>query len=255
MTHTATDIHTEHSRDYILTAGESNAQGIMPLTLMVERVIESATRHANELGIGYDALIKHNIGWVLSRLTLEMSRFPRINEHYCLTTWIESTNKFFSLRNFAITAPGGEVLGYARTVWVAIDYATRRMAPLSKFDMSLFPTAPLECPIAPTPQMKALEGDCETSFYRFKYCDLDFNRHVNTVRYIEVLMNQWSLEHYDRYFPSRFDIIFHHECYYDEEIELRRRREDGTMTDMCEMVAAPDKRAISAAFTWKELEK
>ena len=69
----------QYSHSYILTAGESDAEGRMPLTLVTERVIEVATEHANALNIGYDALIKKNIGWVLSRLSIEMLRYPRIN--------------------------------------------------------------------------------------------------------------------------------------------------------------------------------
>lgn len=61
---------TEYTHKYTLTAGESNACGRMPLTLVTERIIEVATEHANALGIGYAALITRNIGWVLSRLSI-----------------------------------------------------------------------------------------------------------------------------------------------------------------------------------------
>ena len=67
-------IQPEFSHSYQLTAGESDAEGRMPITLLTERIIQVATEHANSLGIGYDALIKKNIGWVLSRLSLEMLR-------------------------------------------------------------------------------------------------------------------------------------------------------------------------------------
>ena len=87
------------SKDYFLTAGESNAEGRMPLTLVAERVIEVATEHANSLGIGYANLIKSNIGWVLSRMSIEMVRYPVINDSYTMETWIESYNRMFSNRN------------------------------------------------------------------------------------------------------------------------------------------------------------
>lgn len=86
----------QHTHSYTLTAGESNAEGVMPLTLLVERIIEISTEHANNLNIGYATLIKQNIGWVLSRLSVEMTSLPTINESYTLTTWIESYNRHFS---------------------------------------------------------------------------------------------------------------------------------------------------------------
>lgn len=242
---------TEHSRSYFLSAGESNAEGLMPLTLMVERLIEISTEHANSLGIGYAELIKKNIGWVLSRVSLEMHRYPRINETYVLTTWIESYNRFFSERNIAVTAPGGEVLGYARTVWVAMDFEKRALANLTQLDRRCFPVADLPCPIDRTPTL-APAGEGATAVpYTFKYCDLDFNRHVNTVRYIELLLNQKSLEHYDAFVAGRFDIHFHHECRYGQTVELRVESADGS--DTFDIVTPDGKHAIVARIKWKEI--
>ena len=39
-----------YSKEYFLTAGECDAEGRMPLTLLTSRIIESATCHANSLG-------------------------------------------------------------------------------------------------------------------------------------------------------------------------------------------------------------
>ena len=60
-----TTFPTEYNHAYILTAGESDASGRMPLTLITERVIEVSTEHANALGIGYAALITKKWGGCL----------------------------------------------------------------------------------------------------------------------------------------------------------------------------------------------
>ena len=57
-------ITPEYTHTYLLTAGECNAQGIMPVTLFAARVIEVATFHANGLGVGYDRLIADGLAWV-----------------------------------------------------------------------------------------------------------------------------------------------------------------------------------------------
>ncbi len=187
---------TEYTHKYTLTAGESNACGRMPLTLVTERIIEVATEHANALGIGYAALITRNIGWVLSRLSIEMTRYPIINEEYSFTTWIESYNRHFSERNFAIHDGSGAIIGYARTVWVAMDFASRTVADLTAFEREAFPTADLPCPIPKAPRISPLPPEAENESYTFRYCDIDFNRHVNTVRYLELILNHWPLEHH-----------------------------------------------------------
>ena len=44
-------------RTYFLTPAECNPQQRMPLTLLINRIIEVATLHATELGIGYADLV------------------------------------------------------------------------------------------------------------------------------------------------------------------------------------------------------
>lgn len=234
-----------YSHRYLLTAGESDAEGRMPLTLVVERVIEVASEHANRLGIGYDALLAHGIGWVLSRISVEMSRYPAINKHYTFTTWIESYNRRFSERCFCITADSGEVLGYARTIWVAIDFKTRAAADLSVLGADAFVVADLPCPIERTPRLPALTSDDTCAQYTFGYRDIDFNRHVNTIRYLDLILNHWPLGHYDEYAPARFDILFHQECVYGEAVDLRF--DD---SGICEIVKDDGTRALAAHISW-----
>jgi len=79
---------------------------------------------------------------------------------------------------------------------------------------------PGRCPIekASRPQSP---GEYTTEHYRFTYCDLDFNRHVNSSRYIELLLNQWPLEFHDANRLTRFEIAYLHEAYSGEEVEVR----------------------------------
>ena len=244
--------HSQHSNTYLLTAGETDAEGRMPLTLVTERIIEVASEHANLMGIGYDALITHNVGWVLSRVSIEMVSYPEINSYYTLTTWIESYNRRFSERNFVMTDSSGRVLGYMRTVWVAMDFVTRTGVDLSAMFDKPFATADLPCPIAKAPRVAPLPEDAAAEQYTFKYRDLDFNRHVNTVRYLDLILNHWSLEHYDVYEPRRFDIMFHHECHYGDTVDLRVCRDEATGASLCEIVR-DGTRCIVASIQWKKL--
>lgn len=240
-------IYTHH---YFLTAGETNAEGRMPLTLLMERVIEIATEHANVLGIGYARLIEEDMGWVLSKVSIEMERYPAINENYTLTTWIEGYNRLFSERNIKVSDGSGRAIGYVRTVWVAMSFSRRCLADLSVFGPLSFPAGTMECPIANTPRIGSPGADCESEYYTFRYCDVDFNRHVNTVRYIEMILNHWPLEWYDTHRVERFDIIFHRECLYDERVKLVVGPVDEQERQLCEIVRADGSRAVAVAVKW-----
>ena len=62
-----------------MTAAECNPEKEMPLSLVMTKIIEVATLHANSWGVGYADMIRNNEGWVLSRVTIEMLRYPKVN--------------------------------------------------------------------------------------------------------------------------------------------------------------------------------
>lgn len=212
-----------YSREFFLAAGECNAEKSMSLTMLVNRIIRVATEHANLLDVGYANLTPMGKGWVLSKLALEMKRYPHVNEQYRIVTWIEGVDRFLCSRNFVIYSGDGCELGHVRSLWVVIDFGTRMMCDITSLgDRMMIPPdddAP-QCPIMKPTRIR-LAVTSRMSTYVFKYCDVDFNRHVNTVRYIEAFMNCWPLEHYDNYVVGRFEISFVKECLYGMEVNVR----------------------------------
>lgn len=210
------------SRSYYLAAGEGTPERKMPVGLLFARCIEVATEHANLLGIGFADLIKHGLSWVLSRMVVEMTDYPRVNETYTIETWVENFNRAFSDRNFRILDSEGRVCGYARSTWVTIDMERRTLGDLSGFSSLGAVVRPdIECPIAPCGRHRALGEDATmTLARRFAYSDIDSNRHVNTVRYIEMLMDCHSADFHADNFISRLEVSFMRECTYGELGEI-----------------------------------
>ena len=224
------------TRSFFISAGDANAEGELSLTVLATKIIEIATLHANSLGIGNPSMAHLNAGWVLSRLTVEMESYPKVNDTYVLSTWIEEFNKHFSIRNFKIGSPEGIVYGYARSIWMVMDAGERTMLGLGHLSL---PREMISGEIVPIPRQekhipivseadeeissrKYLLATHEPDIYTFSYCDLDSYRHVNTVRYIALLLNQFSLSEHDASFVNRIELSFLHEASYGMTTELAR---------------------------------
>lgn len=213
-------IEKEYTQKFFLVAGDCNPEKELPLTLLGNRVIEIATVHANSWGIGYDALIKNNHAWVLSRVAVEMKRYPKVNEEYSLTTWIESYNRHFSKRNMEIADANGQTIGYVRTVWMIIDLASRGAADIERYGSLSDYVSERECPIAEISRLRLSADARKAGEYVFKYADCDVNRHVNTVRYVELLLNQFSLDQFDQNYVERFEVAFNKETHYGSKADV-----------------------------------
>ena len=237
----------EYSQTYYLAAGECNPQGEMPLTLFMTRIIEIATWHANSWGVGYERLIRDNQVWVLSRVTIEMEAFPRVNTNYTVTTWIEDYNRHFSQRNMRIDGADGQPLGYVRTIWMVIDLNTRASVDIEKLGYIRENVSTIPCPIEPQSRLRPIEQGHAVE-YTFGYMDCDFNRHVNTVRYLSHLMNLFDMECYDHYFIHRMEISFIKETHYGETAQVIIDDSDPMDSRMSVTVDGQDH--VRARFLW-----
>jgi len=244
----------EFTQEYVLQAGECNPEGEMPLTLLTRRIIEVATSHADSWGVGYERLIKDNTGWVLSRLTIELERYPVVGERYSLTTWIEDYNRHFSQRNMILCDGEGKAIGYVRSIWMVINFATRQGVDISQLSYISANVSPRQCPIEPQSRLRPLDNVAVSLPYTFAYCDCDFNRHVNTVRYIEHLLNLFPLSRFDSQMVRRMELAFLKETRYGDKVNITLADAD----DMDSRLAITDDEGndhVRARLCWTPRQK
>lgn len=246
-----------HEHEYFLTAAECDAAGRMPLTLLVERIIETATEHANILGIGYEDLKQYHIGWVLSRLSIEMKRPPRFNSRYMFKTYINDLNRLYSTRTHELYVENDrgemEQTGAVRTVWVAIDTAKRTAADLSVIHAEECVRSDSPCPVSPVRLIKPSATLVIMGKYCFRYTDIDINGHVNSVRYLDSILQVRPMEWHLNHDIERFDIIYHHECMWGQEATVGAQYAPMD-TDIVDLSVAGETK-VSARIKWREKER
>ena len=255
-------------KSYFLSASDANAEGNLSLTSLTTNIIDIATEHANSLGIGNPSMIDMNAGWILSRITIDLNETPKVNDTYVLKTWIEDFNRHFSARCFSISSPDGKIYGYCRTIWLVIDASTHKNLGLSHFnfpsDLILGDKAPIPMqekhfPIYKGDEIghaKAIKATHKPFYYTFKYCDLDFYRHVNTVRYVTLLLNQFTLKEHDETWVKRIELSFLHEASYGmDTLLLRSDSIDDTLVSSFQLSDASNGSALLFARVRREFAK
>ncbi len=209
------------SNSYNITAAGCDAARRLPPSTIVANIIDLAVAHADSLGVGFAALEPHGIMWVMGRISIEVTKWPRMFDSYELTTWVEGINRLFSERDFELRV-NGATAGYARTIWSALDMTTRRSASLAPVMQALsdaaMPSRP--CPIDKGQRPVVPANPRSVRQFTFGLSDLDFNRHVTTTRYVDLIMDTVPLDLYDRSALSRLDIAFHREARYADSVEI-----------------------------------
>ncbi|MCH5226217.1 MAG: hypothetical protein J1F16_00145 [Muribaculaceae bacterium] len=253
---------------YFLSASDANAEGVLSFSSLTSNIIDIATEHANSLGIGNPSMTDMNAGWILSRITIDLNEIPAVNSEYVLKTWIEDFNRHFSARCFSIASPEGKIYGYCRTIWLIIDASTHKNLGLSHIKMpedlilgekAPIPTQEKHFPIVGMDEEavgKSIKATHPPFRYKFKYCDLDFYRHVNTVRYVTMLLNQFSLKEHDEAGVKRIELSFLHEaCYGMETLMLRSDSADDPFVSSFQLTDASNGNALLFARTKRVPDK
>ena len=155
---------------------------------------ESAWRNAEALGLGFHELAAKNKFWILSRLYVEMYRYPLWGNTVQLETWPKGIDNLFALRDFRIkSADGKEILGAGASAWLIIDGTTHRLQRIEQIcsDIPCYPQNAVEhtlAKIAPasemTSQTRIIAG----------YTNVDINNHVNNVCYLNWAVNWLPVE-------------------------------------------------------------
>lgn len=199
-------------------------------------LLNAAEQHAKARGFGMYDVNSDNYTWVLSRLCVEMNEMPLVWDHVNVTTWIENIYKLFTNRNFSIKSPSGKIYGYARSIWALIDYNTRQPQNLEEMyanNFSIYLNPEELCPITKQGRVKPLEDENWVKNIKTEYTDIDLNGHVNSIKYIEHIMNLFALSDYeDGRNLHRIEIAYMAESFFSDNLSLYKRNIDENTFDV-----------------------
>lgn len=199
---------------------EVDFRGKFTFPLLMNQLLNAAGIHANNRGFGISQLNAEDKTWVLSRAAIELYDYPKNEDVFEIRTWVEGLMRTFTLRNFEVVDSCGNVIGYARTVWAMIDMQSRKPVNLTELGIDKF-IEKRDCPIERSGKIM-LANDYTESKFSVKYSDVDINQHLNSAKYVEHIVDVFSLQDLREKDIRRFEIEYIEECHFGEEIIVRK---------------------------------
>lgn len=186
-------------------------------------LLNVADRHSMERGYGMPTLTKMNRTWVLSRLAIEMREMPMAYENFSISTWIEDAKRFYTSRNFKISGHDGKTFGYGRSIWAMIDAETRKPVDIISVKDGLigeYVDKDTLCPIKAASRV-IINGTLHlTRQIKPCYGDIDINGHVNSIKYLEHIIDLFPLKIFSEYFLERIDMAYVAESHYGDILNI-----------------------------------
>ena len=188
-------------------------------------MLNAADFHSTDRGFGMRRLLTIQRSWVLSRLAIEMDEMPAMYTKFNIETWVESAMRYFTSRNFRVVDNEGKVYGYGRSIWAMIDTESRQPTDIFAIDngaIEQWIEKEKPCPIDKGGRVKM--GD-EAELVRTidtYYNDVDINGHINSVKYIEHILDLWSLDWYREHRLKRFEVAYVAEAHAGDQLSFYR---------------------------------
>lgn len=191
-------------------------------------MLNAADFHSNERSYGMHYLQTINKTWVLSRLAIEMEEMPKAYDDFAIETWVEAAMKFFTSRNFVVHSRDGQkTYGYGRSIWAMIDTQSRQPVDLLGVRDGLivdYVETSKACPIEKSSRVKMGDKAELVRSIDTYYNDIDFNGHVNSVKYIEHVLDLFDLDWYRSHVLKRFEIAYVAESYQGDRLNFYREQ-------------------------------
>ncbi len=243
-----------HREPYVVRWYETDPDGWATPRAVCQLLQEAAIVHAALLDVAVERLIEDGVAWVLSRLRLELSRWPRGGDEVTVETWPHAASRLLIERRFLLTDPAGE-LGRATSLWIVMDLERRRPIRLPQFIRgSMGALIDPEARPWSAPAIGEPAGVAGRRRFEVRLSDLDMVRHVNNAHY-----PQWAVESVpealwvDRR-PAVLDVHFLGECRLGDTVTSESGPADGDGTTYLHRLTRGDGAQVARATSrWAPL--
>jgi acyl-ACP thioesterase len=177
-----------------------------------------ASEHAAILDLSIDRLLAQGIAWVLAKMQIEIVNNKPLTDTVTVHTWPVEVSKLQFRRDFEVYTASGELYARAITQWVIVNMTSRRVEKIPDFVAALHPHNPKYS----MPESKwRIEAQLEAPHLADLFvtpADIDINKHVNNVRYVDWVMDSVPMAFRN---ATALEILYRAEAVEGERLEAR----------------------------------
>jgi medium-chain acyl-[acyl-carrier-protein] hydrolase len=186
--------------------------------------LEAAWNHAENLGFGFAHLGAQGKFWVLSRLRIEVTRYPVWGAQANLRTWPRGIQSLFALREFEFVDESNQRLAAGSSAWLVVDSISKRPQRLLKLLPNLASFAPKPALGQDPEKLEDNESWDSESPITARYTDIDVNNHVTAARYLGWIIDSYPAGFHAQNSLHAIDVNYLSETIEGEQLIVRTRQ-------------------------------
>ncbi len=176
-------------KEYYLRASDFDKFGNIKPSAVLDLFQDAAGQHAEEIGVGFEQMIKRSYLWVLTKIKFEINGELNKYQKIIVKTWPLKPNRLCYRREYCILNEKGERLVGGSSEWVVVHSEKRRF--LSVPDLYPFNDEFYEEMMFDGKLGKVTDFETTQTPYivRAGFSELDVNNHVNNTKYANYILD------------------------------------------------------------------
>jgi len=210
-----------------ITSAETDMFMHLRLGAVVNLLIQSAINSAESLGFGFKGLRKQQLYWVLSRMTVEIYQPMTWNQEVEVETWPKTLEGLLYMRDFIIRDKEQNIIARATSGWLAIDAETKKPKILDSIEAQMFVHLKEKHALQKSPEKLSATSEGDEFDVKSSYFDFDLNSHVTSTRYVDWMMDTFTVDFHKNHNPKKLSINFMKETLPGDTLNIFRGSQDG----------------------------
>ena len=214
-----------YTKNYKVEINHVDFKGDLKLSSLFTYCQDIAGLHAENLGMGRKVLYEqYGVIWVLVRVRVDIIKYPKYRDIITIETWPQEPSRMGFDRDFLVKDKEGNILAKAVSTWVVIDVESRKLVRTKAVYTGYPPVIDeraIDCKLG---HLKS-SGELEMAYERIvRYSDIDVNEHLNNAKYLDFIMDSFTLEEHKNFDVKSIEISYSNEALSGETIGIYEDR-------------------------------
>ena len=213
------------TQEYSVRHDDTDITGRMSVPALGDCMLDIASLHANEIAWGIDQMQHGGLTWVIAGMKFIIHRMPRIDSRFKIETHVSAYSRISTQRDFVAFDDDGKIAEVS-SEWLIINMENRRPVFINDFVPRLEEVCIAEGALPKYKHLRQSQMDISAQYQRcILYSDIDINRHLYSMRYLQMALDTFEVEYLERCNISEIDLNFIAEVLCGETVDVVRRSE------------------------------
>ncbi len=214
------------TQEYCVRHNETDVTGRMSIPALGDCMLDIAGLHANEIAWGIDQLQRGGLTWVVAGMKFQIYRMPKIDSRFKIETHVSGYSRISTQRDFLAFDDNGKIAEVS-SEWLIINMENRRPVFISDYVPQLEEVCIKEGALPKFKHLRQGKAAVTEQYQRrILYSDIDINRHLYSMRYLQMALDSLDIDYLAQHQISDIDLNFLSEVLWGETVDVIRRSED-----------------------------